>query len=104
MDYPPPTRSNGDKPALARSEGLPPGSFMNPRRSHAELLYADGTWRPATVHGWHRLDVAHRQRVTQRWIFWLVRLQLPDGEKCWFEYDSLNLRPAKASSSSISET
>jgi hypothetical protein len=39
-----------------------------------------------------------------RWIFWLVRLQLPGGEKCWFEYDSRNLKPANASSSSTSET
>jgi hypothetical protein len=42
---------------------------MEPRRTEAELLYADGIWRPATVLGWSRLDVAHRQPVTSRWIF-----------------------------------
>jgi hypothetical protein len=62
----------------------------------------DGTWRPATVLGWYRLDVASRQPVTNRWIFWLVRLRLGDGQETWFEYDSLNLRPVKASSRSAS--
>ena len=75
---------------------------MQPRRTEAELLYVDGNWRPATVLGWYRLDVAHRQPVTNRWIFWLVRLRLGDGEGAWFEYDSLNLRAVKASSRSAS--
>ena len=38
-----------------------------------------GTWA-VTGLGWLRLDAARRQPVTQRWIFWLVQLQLP-GEK-----------------------
>ncbi len=75
---------------------------MEPRRTEAELLYVDGNRRPATVLGWYRLDVARRQPVTNRWIFWLVRLQLGGGEGAWFEYDSLNLRPVKASSRSAS--
>jgi hypothetical protein len=75
---------------------------MEPWGTEAELLYADGNWRPATVLGWYRLDVAHRQPITNRWIFWLVRLRLGDGDEAWFEYDSLNLRPVKASSRSAS--
>ena len=75
---------------------------MQPRRTDAELLYADGNWRPATVLGWYRLDVAYRQPVTNRWIFWLVRLRLGDGEEASFEDDSLNLRSVKASSRSAS--
>jgi hypothetical protein len=66
---------------------------MQPRRTEAEVLYADGNWRPAAVLGWYRLDVAGQQPITNRWIFWLVRLRLRDGEQAWFEYDSLNLRP-----------
>jgi hypothetical protein len=50
----------------------------------------------ARVLGWHRLDAAHRQPLTDRWIFWLVRLQLEPGEKDWFEFDSLNLRPCRS--------
>jgi hypothetical protein len=69
---------------------------MEPRHTEAEALYADGTWRPVNVLGWHRLDVAHEQPITKRWIFWLVRLQLETGEKAWFEYDSLNLRATVA--------
>jgi hypothetical protein len=75
---------------------------MEARRAEAELLHADGNWRPVTVLGWYRLDVARRQPVTNRWIFWLVRLRLGGGEEAWFEYDSLDLRPVKASSRSAS--
>jgi hypothetical protein len=75
---------------------------MRPRRTEAEVLYADGAWRPATVLGWCRLDIARRQPITNRWVFWLVRLRLGDGEQAWFEYDGLNLRPVKASSRSAS--
>jgi hypothetical protein len=65
---------------------------MEPRRTEAEVLYMDGTWRPVTVLEWLRLDVAHRQPITNRWIFWLSRLQLDDGSEGWFEFDSLCLR------------
>src|SRR5258708_21390085 len=78
---------------LARTDLLPSGSFMNPR--HAEVLCADGQWRPVMVLGWHRLDVAHRQAVTDRWIFWFVHLRLESGDEAWFEFDSLNLRPQR---------
>jgi hypothetical protein len=87
---------------LSRRDPPPTGTAMKPRRTAAELLYADATWRPATVLGWYRLDVARRQPVTNRWIFWLVRLRLAGREEAWFEYDNLNLRPVKASSRSAS--
>ena len=58
-------------------------------------LYMDGTWRRVTVLGWLRLDVAHRQPVTNRFIFWLVQLHLESGEEAWFEYHSLDLRPSR---------
>jgi hypothetical protein len=87
---------------LARRDPPPTGTAVQPRRTEAELLYADGNWRPATVLGWYRLDVANRQPVTNRRVFWLVRLRLGDGEQAWFEYDSLDLRPVKASSRSAS--
>ena len=76
MGYPPPGETRADRPMLARSDQLPPGSFMDPVRTDAQVLYADQQWRPAKIRGWHRLDVAHQEPVTQRWIFWLVRLQL----------------------------
>lgn len=66
---------------------------MEPTHTDAEVLYADAQWRPANVAGWLRLDVAHRQLITNRWIFWLVQSRLADGEEAWFEYDGLNLRP-----------
>ena len=96
MGYPPPSRTGADSPVLTRSDHLPPGSFMDPVRTDAEVLYADRQWRPAKVLGWHRLDVAHQQPITQRRIFWLVRLQLETGQKAWFEYDTRNLRPREA--------
>ena len=96
MGYPPPSRAGADSPVLTRSYQLPSGSFMDPMRTDAEVLYTDQQWRPAKVLGWHRLDVAHRQPITQRWIFWLVRLQLETGERAWFEYDTRNLRPREA--------
>lgn len=87
---------------LARRDPRPTGTAMEPRRTDAGLLYADGSWRPATVLGWHRLGVARSQPVTNQWVFWLVRLRLGDGEEAWFEYDSQNLGPVKASSRSAS--
>jgi hypothetical protein len=66
---------------------------MKPKQAGTQVLYGDGTWRPAKVLGWLRLDVAHKQPITQRWVFWLVQMQLADGQEAWFEYDSLNLRP-----------
>jgi hypothetical protein len=72
---------------------------MDPVRTDAEVLYADRQWRPAKVLGWHRLDVACQQPITQRWIFWFVRLQLETGQRAWFEYDSRNLRPRQPRSS-----
>lgn len=93
MGYPPPSRTGADIPVLARSDPLPSGSFMDPIRTDADLLYTDRQWRPAKVLGWHRLDVAQRQHITERWTFWLVRLELETGETAWFEYNSLNLRP-----------
>ncbi|SRR5258708_38305241 len=54
---------------------------MDPRATEAEVLYLDRSVRPATVLGWKRLDVARRQPITERWIFWLVHLQLPGGRK-----------------------
>jgi hypothetical protein len=71
---------------------------MDPRRTEGELLYADGQSRRVTVLGWLRLDVTHRNSITDRWIFWLVHLRLPGGGEGWFEYDSRNLRPPKNSS------
>lgn len=67
---------------------------MEPRLTEAEVLYTDREWHPATVLGWYRLDIAHEQPITKRWIFWLVRLQLESGEETWFEYDKRNLRPS----------
>ena len=69
---------------------------MEPRHAQARVLYLDGEWREATVLGWHRLDVAHRQPVTEVWIFWLVHLRLEVGEEGWFEYIGVNLRPSRA--------
>ena len=66
---------------------------MDPRGTEAEVLYMDQSWRPAIVTGWIRLDVAHRQPINERWIFWDVQLQLPGDEEGWFEYDSRSLRP-----------
>jgi hypothetical protein len=80
---------------LASKEQLPLGSFMNPRHAEAEVLYADRQWRPVTVLSWHRLDIAYRQAVTDRWIFWLVHLRLESGGEAWFDFDSLNLRPRR---------
>lgn len=60
MGYPPPSRAGADSPVLARSEQLPPSSFMDQIRTNAEVLYADRQWRLAMVLGWHRLDVARR--------------------------------------------
>lgn len=54
---------------------------MKPKQADAQLLYADGTWRPARVLGWLRLDIAHKQPITQRWIFRLVQIQLADARK-----------------------
>ena len=82
---------------LTRRDELPPGTAMEPRRTEAELLYMDGHPRRVTVLGWLRLDVAHRQPITNRFIFWLVHLRLETGEEAWFEYDSLNLRPQQRS-------
>ena len=76
MGCPPPSRTDGDRPALTRRDELPPGTAMEPKGTEAELLYMDGTWRRVTVLGWLRLDVAHRQPVTNRFIFWLVQLHL----------------------------
>jgi hypothetical protein len=80
---------------LARADQLSPGLFMNPRHAAAEVLHADRQWRPVIVLGWHRLEVAHRQPVTDRWIFWLVRLRLESRDEAWFEFDSLKLRPQR---------
>jgi hypothetical protein len=55
--------------------GTPPNS------AEAEVLYADRQWRPVTVLGWHRLNIAHRQAVTDRRIFWLVHLRLESGDE-----------------------
>jgi hypothetical protein len=77
---------------------------MEPRRTEAEVLYVDGQWRLANVLGWHRLDVAHRQPLTEVWVFWLVHLRLESREEAWFEYVRLNLRPIKASSRSASSS
>ena len=95
MSYPPPSLSSKNRPMLARKDQLPLGSFINPRHVEAEVLYADRQWRPVMVLGWHRLDVAHRQAVTDRWIFWFVHLRLESGDEAWFEFDSLNLRPQR---------
>jgi len=67
---------------LARKDQLPLGSFINPRHVEAEVLYADRQWKPVTVLGWHRLDVAHRQAVTDRWIF-AQRERSPGWPHCW---------------------
>src|SRR5262249_22576722 len=96
MGYPPPPSAQL-RPVLARGDPPPAGTGMEARRTGAELLYVDGNWRPVTVLGWYRLGVAHRRPVTNRWVFWLVRLRLEDGQEAWFEYDRLNLRPVKAS-------
>ena len=69
---------------------------MPPRRTDAQALYTDGQPRPATVIGWHRLDVARRQPITEVWIFWLVHLRLEKGEEGRFESDKRGLRPRLA--------
>ena len=68
MRYPPPGLIEDRPPGADQGDLSASGTVLEPRRSEAELLYADGNWRPATVLGWYRLDVAHRQPVTNRWL------------------------------------
>jgi hypothetical protein len=71
-----------DRRADAGQKRSPPtGTVIGPRRTEAELVYADGNWRPDSIR-LVRLDVVYRQPITDRWIFWLVRLRLRAGEGC----------------------
>jgi len=42
----------------------------------------------------YELDTFYNQ-LSERWIFWLVHLQFGEGERGWFEYGRLNLRPRR---------
>ena len=89
-----PQRSGGPLMMLSTASREPSGPHQPARHSAAEVLLTDATWTPVTVLAWHRLDEPFEQPLTPSRITWLVRLQLSDGSRNWYQYVSSCLRPA----------
>lgn len=71
----------------------PPGPWLRPRMTAAEVHWSDGTWRPATIVAWYKLPAPREDFVTGIKVEWLVRLETQAEGDDWYSYRRGHLRP-----------